>query len=93
MRLETLKVFLVQSTPFIADTVGTSSWCPHYRESVIAGYYFSQTSVIYFCPGFSCGPYYRGVRSSGVSATRELTVLCCKGLHELLKNAAIDESG
>ena len=32
-------------------------------------------SVIYFCPEFICCPYYRGVRYSGVSARRELTVL------------------
>ena len=31
-------------------------------------------SVIYFCPEFICCPYYRGVRYSGVSARRELTV-------------------
>ena len=42
--------------------------------SVIAGVDFSQTSVICFCWGFSCCPYYRGVRYSGVSARRELTV-------------------
>ena len=28
----------------------------------------------YFCSGFSCCPYYRGVRYSEVSARRELTV-------------------
>ena len=33
-----------------------------------------QMSVIYFCPEFICCPYYRGVRYSGVSARRELTV-------------------
>ena len=59
---------------FIPDTVGTSSKCPHYRVSVTAGVDFSQTSVICFCWGFSCCPYYRGVRYSGVSARRELTV-------------------
>ena len=31
-------------------------------------------SLIYFCPEFICCPYYRGVRYSGVSARRELTV-------------------
>ena len=36
------------------------------RESVIAGVYFSQTSVIHFCLGFSCCPYYRVVHYSGV---------------------------
>ena len=40
----------------------------------MAGIYLSQTSVIYFCWGFSCCPYYRGVRNSEVSAKRELTV-------------------
>ena len=39
------------------------------------GIYFSQTSVIYFCRGFSCCPYYRGARNSEMSATRELTVI------------------
>ena len=38
------------------------------------GVYFSQMSVIYFCPEFICCPYYRGVRYSRVSARRELTV-------------------
>ena len=42
--------------------------------SVIAGIYFSQTPVIYFCLGFSCCPYYRGVRNSDASARGELTV-------------------
>ena len=32
-------------------------------------------SLIYFCPEFICCPYYRGVRYSGVSARRELTVV------------------
>ena len=73
-KMRTSAVQSVQSTPFIADTVGTSSQCPHQRVSVIAGVDFSQTSVICFCWGFSCCPYYRGVRYSGVSARRELTV-------------------
>ena len=38
------------------------------------GVYFSQMSVTYFCQGFSCCPYYPGVRYGGVSARRELTV-------------------
>ena len=42
-----LKVREVRSTPFIADTVETSSKCPPQPESVIAGVYFSQTSVNY----------------------------------------------
>ena len=58
----------------MADTVGTSSQCSHYRESVVAGVYFSQSSVNYFCLGFSCCLYYRGVRHSKVSERRELTV-------------------
>ena len=76
----------IQLTPFIADTVGTSCQCPHQRESVIAGVYFSQTSVICFFLGFSCCPFYRGVRYSEVSARRELTVFaffCCSALHQL----------
>ena len=41
----------------------------------MAWIYFSQTSVIYFCRGFSCCPgYYRGVRDSEVSTRRVLTV-------------------
>ena len=44
------------------------------RVYVKAGIYFSQTSLIYFCRGFSCCPYYRGVRNSEVSERRELTV-------------------
>ena len=56
-----------------------SLYCRHPRDHelvaliarvVIAGIYFSQTSVIYFCRGFSCCPYYRGVRNSEVSARR-----------------------
>ena len=54
------------------------------RESVIAGVYFSQTSVIYFCPEFICCPYYQGVRYSGVSARRELTVNCVTCKREIL---------
>ena len=55
------------------------SCCPYYRgshqrESVIAGVYFSQTSVICFRRGFSYRPYYRGARYREVSARRELTV-------------------
>ena len=46
----------VQSTTFIADTAGTLSKCPHEQESVIAEVYFGQTSIIYFCLGFSCCP-------------------------------------
>ena len=49
-------VYEIQSTLFIADTV----------ESVILGVYFSQTSEICFCPGFSYCPFYRGVRKAGV---------------------------
>ena len=39
-----------------------SSW----RESVIKDVYFSQTSVIHFCLGFSYCPFYRGVRKARV---------------------------
>ena len=50
MRLELLRVITekeIQSTPFIVDTVGmTLSSCPHWRLSMIARVYFSQTSVI-----------------------------------------------
>ena len=48
---------IIQSTSFIADTGGTLSQCPHYRTPVMAEDWFSQTSVIYFCLGFSCCPY------------------------------------
>ena len=54
----------------IADTVGTSSQCPHQRESVIAGVYVCQISVIYFCLEFSCCPYI-----IGVSTRSEMTVV------------------
>ena len=37
------------------------------------GVYFSQTSVINFCPGFSYCPYYWGVRYSRVSARGQLS--------------------
>ena len=55
-----------------------SLYCGHPRDhelvSLIArvGIYFSQTSVLYFCRGFSCCPYYRGVLNSEESARREL---------------------
>ena len=54
------------------------------RESVIAGLYFSQTSVICFRRGFSCCPLYRGVRYSEVSARWELTVFIDCGLEKML---------
>ena len=41
----------------------------------MAGDYFSPTSVIYFCQGFGCCPYYRAVRKAEVdciSAGREI---------------------
>ena len=56
----------VQSSPFIADTLGTA----RIRNS---GNLFQSTSVIYINRGFSCCPYYLGVRDSEVSARRELT--------------------
>ena len=37
--------FKIQSTPFNSGHCGTLSQCPRKRESVIAGVYFSQTSV------------------------------------------------
>ena len=40
----------------------------------IESLYFSQASVIYFCPGFNRSPYYLGVRYSEVSSRWELTV-------------------
>ena len=43
--------WVLQSSPFIVDTLGTSIQCPHQQESVIAGVYFSQMSVIYFWTG------------------------------------------
>ena len=54
-------------------------------------FYFSQSSVIYFCQGFSCCPFYRGVRNSKVSARRELTktrvcVCACGGEGEGVKD-------
>ena len=51
------------------DTLGNAK-----LESVTAGIYYSQAFIIYFCRGFSCCPYYRGVRYSKVSARRELPV-------------------
>ena len=57
-----------------SDTVRTSTWCSHKWESEIAGVYFSQTTEIYFCLGFSCCGYYRSVRYIEVSARRELTI-------------------
>ena len=65
-----------QPTPFIADTVGTSSWCPYQRESVIAGFYFSQMSVICFCRGLSYCPFYRGVGYSGVVRKARVDCTC-----------------
>ena len=55
-------------------------YCGHPRDrelvSSIAGVYFSQTYVLYFCRGFSCCPYYRGVRNSEVSASSFCTWKC-----------------
>ena len=44
-------------------------------RNIIAGISFSQTSVIYFCQGSSCCPYYRGVHNSKVSTRPLLSVL------------------
>ena len=63
------------------DTVGTSSLCPHYRESLIVGDYFFQIFAnlqIYYCLGFnSCRYYISGCPScyNGVSARRELPLV------------------
>ena len=58
------------------DVLGTVNSL--YRDlelvSSLAGVYFSQTSVNYFCFGFSCYPFYRGALYGEVSARRELTV-------------------
>ena len=57
---------------------------------MIAGVFFSQTSVICFCRGFICCPFYQGVRYSGVSARRELTVTgsdCSSLFHKTIKSA------
>ena len=51
--------------------------------SVIAGIYFSQTSVIYFCRGFSCCPYYWGVRNSEVSTRRVMNPSAISRMFEL----------
>ena len=40
-----------------------------------SGSLFQPNICTFFCLGFSCCPYYRGVRYSEVSARRELTVL------------------
>ena len=48
--------------------------CPHYRESIIAGVSFKQTSVVYFCLGFSCSPYYRGVCKTRVDRNAALVI-------------------
>ena len=65
----------LQSTLNIVDTIGTSTYSVlFYRESLMVGVYFAGTSLIYFCLGFSCCPYYWSVHYSWVSARRELTV-------------------
>ena len=47
--------------------------CAKIRIVTLAGVYFSQTSVTYFCLGFSCCPYCRSVRKARVDCT------CCVG--------------
>ena len=42
------------------------------------GNLFQSNIYNYFCLGFSCRPYYRGVHYSEVSARRELTVILIK---------------
>ena len=64
------ELLLIQSTPFRnIDFIVSSLFCN-------SGSLFQSTvtSVIYFCLGFSCCPYYWGVHYSGVSARRELSV-------------------
>ena len=39
--------------------------------------------MIYFCRGFSCCPYYRGVRNVEVFARRELTFLGSSPCHQV----------
>ena len=39
-----------------------------------SGSLFQSNVCTYFCPGFSCFPYHQGVRYSGVSPRRKLTV-------------------
>ena len=60
------------------ETTVNSLYSGHRRDLKlvfsVARVYLSQMSVIYFYPEFICCPYYRGVRYSGVSARRELTV-------------------
>ena len=55
---------------FIADTVGTLSYCPHERESIVAGVYIRQTSAIHFSAW-----HLADVSIKGVSARQELTVI------------------
>ena len=40
---------------------------------MITRVYSSQTAVVYFCRGFSCCSYHRGIRNTEVPARRELT--------------------
>ena len=47
---------------------------PHYRGSILAGVSFKQTSVVYFCLGFSCSPYYRGVCKTRVDRDAALVI-------------------
>ena len=54
------------------------SWCPHLGQCATVRVYYSQISAIYFCLGFSCCPYYRGVCYNKVSTRQELTV-CAVG--------------
>ena len=47
----------------VAQNTVSALYCGHSRDrelvSLIVGMYFNQTSVIYFCRGFSRYPYYR----------------------------------
>ena len=76
-----LKVCSGCGMPKIATV--NSLYCRHWRDLELVSSlarvrnsrnFFCQRSVIYFCLGFSCCPYYWCVRYSGVSARQELTI-------------------
>ena len=61
-------------TPPLQEYSQLSLLRPHYRESIIVGVSFKQTSVVYFCLGFSCWPYYRGVCKTRVDRDVALVI-------------------
>ena len=72
-------------TIFFPETVNTVNflYSGHCRDLKLvssvarvrnSGSLFQSNVCNFFCPEFICCPYYRGVRYSGVSARRELTV-------------------